>query len=198
MTRKNWSAWCLGLVAITTAMLLTGCIGTYPQSLAMVKPEITGDLSGPLRVEVIDNRPYVQSGDKTSQFLGTRHRAMIWGIPENIINASAKPVAQELGDIVASSLRQRGAVLCPSESADMKCKAAKLVKLTLHDWRFSWSRNSELMVDAELAVSDDANTILAKTRVTTRAPLQRPDVQKDFQTQLERLLNQPEIRSALQ
>lgn len=177
--------------------LLTGCAGPHPQSLAMVRPNYVGEINGGVHIVVSDHRPYVQSGDKSRQFLGTRHRAMHWGMPENIINASAKPVADELAEIVATSLVHRGATLCSGTKPDMLCSEAKQILLTLQDWRFSWSRNSELKVNAELTIKDKTGTVLAQARVEAHEPLLRANVQQAFQQTLERLLNQEQVVNAL-
>src|SRR5262245_13381494 len=88
------------------APLLVGCaVGTrhdYPTVL--VEPSVSG--SGALGVASHDQRPYVVAGGKEPQFVGLQRGG--FGNPFDVRTAQDRPLADDMTQALASSLKRRG------------------------------------------------------------------------------------------
>ena len=113
---------------------------------------------------VQDRRPYVLNRDKTPDFVGLSRGG--FGNPFDVNTASGRPLADEVADLVARSLRQRGAsvdvvnvpVLDSPENARKRLlagSAARALHITIAEWKSDSFMGTGLSYDL-LAIGYDA------------------------------------------
>lgn len=92
------------LICVATLFSLTGC-GKKGYSLSKAKIEVDLEKPGVVIIAVHDARPFVASGEKTSEYLG-RHFDT-FGIPTDVVTRNHKSVAVSVGNVMATALQEK-------------------------------------------------------------------------------------------
>jgi hypothetical protein len=161
-----------GIICLTS--LLVGCaIGnTYDYGHASVNLPVQGQSE--LGLAVIDQRPYVLSGDKKPNFVGLQRGG--FGNPFDVKTESGRALADEMADAVASELRDNGFTVVDLRvsSPDSKIVAEAIhnatttrnVILTVQEWKTDAFANFGLSYDLNLEVMDESANLLAEAEVS--------------------------------
>ena len=96
---------------------------------------------------MIDNRPYVLSGDKESNFVGLRRGG--YGNPFDVTTKSGKPLSQDLAHLFSESYKEEVGVVCNTGSAP----AEKEVTYTLNEWKTDFYSRGWFYYDIDTSVS---------------------------------------------
>ena len=160
---------------LVLAALLGGCAfgRTYGYNEASVALQGVSS-SGTVAVGVQDKRPYVTSGNKPDKFVGLMRGG--FGNPFDVNTQSGGPLAIEMRDALAKSLKAKGINVSPvaisySESAAgvkrtlLATNARRLVLVTLNEWKSDTYMNTALLYDVTLEVMDDKGNSLASNQI---------------------------------
>lgn len=204
-------------VALAIAILVgTGCaIGTRHQYRDVVAA-LQASGSGTVAVATHDEREYILNGDKKPDFVGLQRGG--YGNPFDVRTASGRPLAEDMTDAIAASLRLRGFQATPvtvahTENASavrqrlIDTRADRAVLLILNEWKADSMTNTELIFSTTLRVLDRAGHVLAEKNLIGSDNLggsfwnppahARKAVPEAFRAKLETLLNSPEVAAAL-
>jgi len=161
-----------GIIFLTT--FLVGCAvgNTYDYSQANINLAVTGHSD--LGLAVIDERPYVLSGDKKPDFIGLQRGG--FGNPFNVSTESGRALAVEMAEAMTSELEDNGFKvfdLHVSESgskivASAIHEAAKTrnVILIVHEWKTDAMMSFGLTYDLRLKVMDESANLLAEAETS--------------------------------
>ena len=206
----------LGLCILLLAGL-GGCAFGNHQQYAGVVPDlhVAGERS--VAVAVIDNRPYVVSGDKNPDFVGIQRAG--FGNPFDVGTESKKPLASDIADNIVAGLKRRGLkpealAVKPGTSSEVALQATtaagkeRAVILELREWKSDTYTNTALKYDVELKVCDATGHPLASVSKHGEDDLggdfmDPPGHAKDavpaaLKAILENMLNAPAVVAALQ
>jgi hypothetical protein len=173
---------------------------------------LSGRSDTPAAVAVLDQRPYIVSGDKKENFVGLSRGG--YGNPFNVKTRSGAPMAEDMATAVARALEANGqpakAVVAPvaggtegAKSALMKSGAERLMLFTLHEWKTDTLEHTGLWFDVTLDIFDAAGETLASKHITGKevsggsiVSAER-DAQKWFSEKIGLLLDNRDIASAM-
>jgi hypothetical protein len=151
-------------------MFLVGCAvgNTYDYSRANIDLAVQGNSE--LGLAVIDERPYILSGDKKPDFIGLQRGG--FGNPFNVTTESGRALAVEMAEAMTSELEDNGFRvfdLRVSESgseivASAIHEAAKTrnVILIVKEWKTDAMMSFGLSYDLRLSVLDESANVLAE------------------------------------
>lgn len=119
-----------------------------------------------------DIRPYVLSGNKRPSFVGLNRS--LYGIPYSVSTRSNKPLADDLGTLVAKSLQDEG-LIARSVAFPLKGnvnnfirnyanKGEKVLLFSIHEWKTDASFTASLYYDIDLTVYNDDGREMATSR----------------------------------
>lgn len=168
-----------------------------------------------IAVAVQDRRPYVVSGEKTVQFVGLQRSG--FGIPYGVHTNSGRPLADEFGDTIASSLgtqerKPQVVRLVPAMSREQVASqlvgsnAGKALLIAIDEWKSDLYINLRMVYALRATVTDRAGKVMGQHEIRGDQNLGAhptmfsaysttlPAFQK---TKLEELLNDPKISQAL-
>lgn len=160
------------LIFLTT--FLVGCAvgNTYDYSRANVDLAVHGHSE--LGLAVIDQRPYVLSGDKEPSFVGLQRGG--FGNPFNVKTQSGRALAVEMAEAMTSELEDNGFRVFnlgvsesgPSIVASAIHEASKTrnVILEVHEWKTDAMMNFGLSYDLRLRVMDESANLLAEAKTS--------------------------------
>ncbi len=167
-----------------------------------------------LGVAVVDRRPYVLSGNKRPEYVGTQRGG--FGNPFNVTTASGKPMATDMQAALARALEDKGyevtELFFSSPDATVVAEAikqngAKLnVVLLLNEWKTDAMISLGLDYDVELQIVDENSEILAQASDSANkekiggaamAKQNSNTAAQVFELKVARLFNDPEIKGAL-
>jgi hypothetical protein len=211
MKLMRWS----GLVVIV-APLLVGCgVGNqHAYHTVVANPGVSG--SGQIGVATHDQREYVLSGNKEPQFVGLQRGG--FGNPFDVRTIENRPLAQDMTQALANSLKQKGfeavvIIVAHSDTPDRvrekmaQGAAPRSLLLTLREWKSDTHTNTALSYDVTLRVLDRSGQVIGERRIQGRDDLggdflnphghAREAVLRTFKAKLEELLNDENIARAL-
>jgi hypothetical protein len=160
---------------LSVVSILAGCAFGRTYSYADAPISLQGVASsGTIAVGVQDARSYVTSGGKPEKFVGLMRGG--FGNPFDVNTQSGTPLAVEMRDALAKSLKAKGAtvssvVISPSETASrakralMATNSRRLVLITLNEWKSDTMMNTSLYYDVKLDVMDEMGNSLATNQV---------------------------------
>lgn len=149
----------MGILSGVTALLLaiSGCaVGNrYDYGSSISGLPVSG--SGELAVNVVDDRPYVLSGEKKPDFVGLQRGG--FGNPFDVRTASGRPLADEMRDAIAKALQQQGfAVVGGSEAAPRK------LELRVLEWKTDVMMRMKTRYDLQLSIFDARGSLVAQSK----------------------------------
>lgn len=195
---------------------LCGCAVGNKYEYETTVPTLKLASSGDIAVGVLDQRPYVVSGDKTPDFVGLQRGG--FGNPFDVSTASGDALADDFADTVVSSLQRSGvdarailiALSANKEAAINALRnsgATKSLLITMAEWKSDTYQNVALIYDVTAEVYDGQGGLLAQNHRAAREDLggsawnppnhARAAVPIAFRRVLEGLLEDEEIVKAL-
>lgn len=201
------------LFAVCIAGLFMGCAVGQKYSYDTVISDLSASGNKTIGVATHDKRPYILSGEKDPDYVGTLRGG--FGNPFNVNTESGRPFSDDISQSIASSLSKKGfkaitIVTLPKDSRENvmeKLKATygeNLILLTLHDWKSDAFANGSLRYSASLEVFDKHGINNAEAKITGEDDLgsamysQKKAVREAFKKKIEKLLNNPEVVQSLQ
>lgn len=197
-------------------LALCGCaIGNrYDYSDARTSLDYKGQ--GRVAVAAWDQRPYVVSGDKAANFVGSQRNG--WGIPFNVHTATGQPLATEMGNSLVLTLANAGFGASPvqvgpqdNESTVLRTlqqsQTPRALLLQVNDWQSDTFHNPTVVYDLVLKVYDRGGRRLAaaslkgsddlKGRLINPMGKAKETVPALFEVKIQQLLDAPQIQAAL-
>lgn len=206
------NAFRLGIICLTT--FLVGCAAgnTYDYGHANVNLAARGNSD--LGLAVIDQRPYVLSGDKKPSFVGLQRGG--FGNPFKVSTKSGRALADEMAAALISELKDNGfkAVNLRISKPDSKIIAgtirdaamARNIILTVQEWRTDGFFSFELSYDLRLSILDESANLIAEAETFGSDEKIGGSGFEDansiaaanaFSSKIGQLFNDPDIMSAL-
>jgi hypothetical protein len=198
---------------LTFALIITGCaVGNkYDYRNASVSLPVKGDSE--VTLGIIDNRSYVLSGNKKSNFIGLQRGG--FNNPFDVTTSSGQPLADDMFIALSRALSDNGFTVAklyfssPDSSiiaTAIKDKGmAKNVVLTVTEWKTDVFMNVTLHYDLLLqVVAKDGNTV-ASNQVQGQEKIGGGGFEGQnsraaaaaFETKIGRLFNNPEVIESL-
>jgi ABC-type transport system substrate-binding protein len=195
-------------------VFLVGCAvgNTYNYSRADVNLAVQGHSE--LGLAVIDNRPYILSGDKEPNFVGLQRGG--FGNPFNVKTESGRPLAVEMAEAMKSELEENGFKVFDLQISDSgssviasavrQTAKSRNVILTVNEWKTDAMMSFGLSYDLSLKVMDDSANLLAETSTSgSKEKLGGAGFEgansisaaNAFSSKIGQLFNEPEVMSAL-
>ena len=204
-------------IVVATMFLVGGCAVKQKYSIDSVVPDL--GLTGKVTVAVAaqDQRDYVLSGNNKPQLVGIMRGG--FGNPFYMTTKSGRPLADEMGDVIANALKKNGfntitVVVAATESAEQVGKklvdtgADKLIHFEIIKWQSDTFWNIRFIYSLHVSVYDGNYKLLAKDSCEGDKNLgdagfsitanTRKKVQETLKAELERLFNSSEIVTALE
>ena len=159
------------LVAIV-ASLLAGCAVGRKQEFDTARVDVS-TTSRTINVAVVDHRPYVLNHDKTESFTGLSRGG--YGNPFDVNTKSGQPLATDMANAVATSLRTKGATVniapLPPSTSDIAAMArvatpeGKGLLVVVSAWKSDKYLRTKLFFDLHVYVVDVGGRPIGDSRV---------------------------------
>ena len=203
------------LLIVLAALAASGCAVGNRYDVG-VSPDLAPQGSRTVVVAAQDRRPYVVSGEKVPNYVGTQRGG--FGNPFNVGTASGKPLADEVSAAVMSALARRGfrasTVSVPASGAQAdgralaaQSRADRVALLQISDWKSDTYTSVNLHYDLMLRILDASGSELATNRVSGQENLgtsawnppavARQTVPEALRRKLEQLFQSPAVIGAL-
>lgn len=200
------------LIALTIQLSACAVGNQYDYAAAQMALPVRG--AGPLAVAVLDERPYVMSGGKSSDFVGLQRGG--FGNPFDVHTQSGNPLAFEMQAVLMRALRESGFEPRPldvqgrGENAVTAAVTAegqvRNVVLLVKEWKTDAMMHFALSYDLVLRVLDEGAAVLGESSGSGSkeeiggAGFEGQNSQsaaQAFETKVARLFNDPGIKRAL-
>jgi hypothetical protein len=204
------------LCAVALVLSLAGCAVGNQHQYAGAQPDLTLKSARTVTVAVVDDRPYVVSGDKDADFVGLQRGG--FGNPFDVTTGSGRALALDFQDDVVAAFKKRG-VQAQSVTLKPGVKQEEIMKsvlalakerqlvIELDEWKSDTYTNTALIYNIHAAVFDPNGTKLAEATKQGKDDLggsfmnppghAKTAVPAAFKTILEGLLNDPGVVTAL-
>ena len=201
---------------LSALVFLSGCAVGVTHQYDNVAPTIqTSGQTAAFTVAVQDQRPYVVSGAKPQTFVGLSRGG--FGNPFDVNTASGKALSDDISDVVARALSQRGAKVdvikvAPQnmEKAIIQSLAAKNVRavlISISEWKSDTYMTVSLHYDVTVSIVEPDGRIAAKNRIFGTDNLgssglnpperSRQVIPPAFKQKMEQLFSSPEVAPLL-
>lgn len=207
------------LVVFIVITLSTGCFSAKNYNYRDIVADVNSSGTVSISVAVHDQRDYVQSGNKSPDFVGLARGG--FGNPFSVFTLSGRSLADDMSAVITASLAKKGYKAAPvtvlySDSRDAvldKMKATRsdrMIFLTLNEWKSDLNpyQDVTLLYGVQLALYNSDGKMLAEKKSDGRdslggdawgpAAYARRAVPEAFKKKIEELLNSPDIANALQ
>ena len=166
----------------------------------------------PTAVAVLDQRPYILSGDKRENFLGLSRGG--YGNPFNVRTRSGAPMAADMAAGIVRALEANGqpaqaVIVPPAEGIDgakdrLKfTRAERQLLFILREWKTDTLEHTGLWFDVTLDVFDESGETLASKQISGKEVSggsivsAEKDAQKWFSEKVGQLLDNRDVAAAL-
>jgi hypothetical protein len=204
------------LSLMVAAWMIAGCGNLYRINYSNIKADLNYSGSQTVAVGVLDQRPYILSGENDPKYVGTMRGG--YGNPFDLWTQSDLSLTDEMAATVAESLRSKGFKVLTVKSAvgkdgssmlsEMKSSGAeRLVFMVVKDWWSNYypasfgAEKTELIMNVELKVMDKNQRVLSSSRLEGIAipPSGWPKdtIPGFYQKKMTELLNDQGIQRAL-
>ena len=198
------------------ALMLASCGNLYRINYSNIKTDLNYSGSRSVSIAVLDQRPYVLSGEKDPKYVGTMRGG--YGNPFDLWTQSNLRLTDEMAATVADSLRSKGFNVMTVKAtvgkdgsgmlSEMKSSGAeRLVFIEIKDWWSNYypasfgAEKTELIMNVELKVLDRYQQVLGSSRLkgTAIPPSGWPKdtIPGFYQKKMTELLNDQGIKRAL-
>lgn len=197
---------------IASAIVLGGCAfgqsASYSNtSINIPAPHATAPVTIALSVQ--DRRPYVLSGNKPEKFIGLVRGG--YGNPFDANTSSEGPLAVEMRDALARSLREKGYTVNAINVAPTETQFAvrervlasgskRVVMVTFTEWKSDTMFNTDLHYDASLTIMNEKGDVLASNSIKGKDSIGSgglATVMQVYPRKIEALFDDPRIVAAL-
>jgi len=165
------------LASLMLLVFLSGCVlteNTRHSALTLPALDLTGSTSTSITVGVLDERPYVVSGEKPAKYIGEFELSM--GGPYDAFTNSKQAMVNEFADKMPQLLTKQFSQLKTSyldvglskQAAVDKLLASgaeKVVLISLKEWKSHTSIDTSLWFDAQLEVFNSDKQLLSYKRI---------------------------------
>jgi hypothetical protein len=198
------------------ALMLASCGNLYRINYSNIKTDLNYSGSRSVSIGVLDQRPYILSGEKDPKYVGTIRGG--YGNPFDLWTQSNLHLTDEMAATVADSLRNKGFKVVMVKAAvgkdgsgilsEMKSSGAeRLVFIEVKDWWSNYypasygAEKTELIMNVELKVLDRFQRVLGTGRLkgTANPPSGWPKdtIPGFYQKKMTELLNDQGVKRAL-
>ena len=160
------------VLIVIVASLLAGCAVGRKQEFDSVRVDVSTTVKT-INVGVLDHRPYVVNRDKPETFTGLSRGG--FGNPFDVNTKSGQPMANDMANALASSLRAKGGavtvVTLPPSTTDsaamakVATPAGKGLLIVLSEWKSDHYMTTKLSFDVRAYVVDADGRSVADGRV---------------------------------
>ena len=196
--------------------LVTGCAFGNKHSYHQVHLNLHYGGDSQMAVATHDQRPYVVSGDKQSNFVGLQRGG--YGNPFDVTTASGKPLAEDMTAVIVQSLSSKGftstpVMMPPAASYEYVRKYLekehphRFLLINLIEWKSDTYQNTALIYNVDFQVFDAKGTKLASKNVAGKDDLRgsfwdppghaKRVIPTAFKALFEQVLNDSNISGAL-
>lgn len=158
------------LLCIVSAFVLGGCAAGNKVDYRGTSSFTAPAAKGVMALGAQDERPYVVNGGKQANYVGMTRS--LYGIPFNTATTSGEPLADEIGSLVASTLRKNGSTVtevklpvgASSEGRIALFKPANAIRsylIEIREWLTDTYMSAALTYDISLSVIDNSGAVLA-------------------------------------
>ena len=196
--------------------MLASCGNLYRINYSNIKTDLNYSGSRSVSIGVLDQRPYVLSGEKDPKYVGTMRGG--YGNPFDLWTQSNLRLTDEMAATVADSLRSKGFNVMTVKAtvgndgsgmlSEMKSSGAeRLVFIEIKDWWSNYypasfgAEKTELIMNVELKVLDRYQQVLGSSRLkgTAIPPSGWPKdtIPGFYQKKMTELLNDQDVKRAL-
>ncbi len=157
---------------VIVASLSAGCAVGRKQEFDSARVDVS-TTSATINVAVVDHRPYVLSHDKTETFTGLSRGG--YGNPFDVNTKSGQPLATDMANSVATSLRTKGATVniapLPPSTSDMAAMAklatpeGKGLLVVVSEWKSDKYMRTKLLFDLHVYVVDAGGKPIGDSQV---------------------------------
>ena len=176
---------CLALLPV-----LGGCAFGQRIDYRQSSPWLLSGIHQPVRLSVLDERPYVLSGSKQPTYAGTL-RGLYYN-PFNVTTVSGNPVSYDIREALRAALARSTLDISTAQAGD---RAQKQLVVKLREWKMDGYMNVRFDYDVIAVVQDAQGRELARKRVAHSGATTH--VIASGANALAELLNAPEITAAL-
>ena len=201
---------------MVAALMLVSCGNLYRINYSNIKTDLNFSGSRSVSIGVMDQRPYVLSGEKDPKYVGTIRGG--YGNPFDLWTQSNLRLTDEMAATVADSLRSKGFKVMMVKAtvgkdgagmlSEMKSSGAeRLVFIEVKDWWSNYypasygAEKTELIMNVELKVLDRTQRVLGSGRLkgTAIPPSGWPKdtIPGFYQKKMTELLNDQDVKRAL-
>jgi hypothetical protein len=201
---------------LAAVLALCGCAIGNKYDYSDAKTSLTYKGQGRVAVTAWDQRPYVLSGRKDPDYVGSQRNG--YGIPFNVDTATGQPLATEMGNALVLTLAGAGFGASPvqvtpqnSETEALRSllqgQSPRSLLLQVNDWQSDTFHNPTVDYDLVLKVYDRSGHRLATASLKGSDDLQgrlfnpmgkaKETVPALFQQKIQQLLDAPQIQAAL-
>lgn len=213
----NWYVkFSLPFFLAAATLILASCGNLYRINYSNIKTDLNYSGSRSVSIGVLDQRPYILSGEKDPKYVGTIRGG--YGNPFDLWTQSNLRLTDEMAATVADSLRSKGFKVVMVKAAvgkdnssmlsEMKSSGAeRLVLAEIKDWWSNYypasfgAEKTELIMNMELKVLDRSGRVLGSSRLKGIAipPSGWPKdtIPGFYQKKMTGLLNDQSVRRAL-
>jgi hypothetical protein len=213
----NWHIkFSLPFFLTAVALMLASCGNLYRINYSNIKADLSYSGSRSVSIGVLDQRPYVLSGQNDPKYVGTMRGG--YGNPFDLWTQSNLRLADEMASTVADSLRSKGFNVMTVKAAvgkdnssmlsEMKSSGAeRLVFVEIKDWWSNYypasfgAEKTELIMNVELKVLDRSRRVLGSGRLKGIAipPSGWPKdtIPGFYQKKMTELLNDQDVKRGL-
>ncbi|SFD60329.1 hypothetical protein [Pseudoalteromonas denitrificans] len=190
------------LLAVLT-LVITGCasVMTAEQSA----PELNKPSTEKLAIAVLDHRPYIVDGDKTSNFEGLSRTTL--GIPFSRYTYNQKPMSVFLTNRLMAGFKRSGIQVSSVETTpatkikDITETGSKTLVVVLKEWKYDYHAFSDnSWYDFDIIIKDiNGKTLINKNFVGEQdvPSLTANDIQLLYKARFELALKDSEIKAIL-
>jgi len=200
---------------LTLTLSLGACAIGHKYDYATAAPNLTAKTAKTVSATVIDQRPYILSGNKTPDFVGLQRGG--YGNPFNVTTQSGRPLAEDLTGALVRSLAARGVEakampLSAGTSDDAAISAFRsqgsdrLLLVRMREWKTDAVFRLTLHWNIEASVRDASGAEIASNSIAGTGAVGAAGFEtgnsaaavQQISQKLGDLLNAPAIASALQ
>lgn len=158
------------LLCIVSLIVLGGCAAGRKIDYRGTSNFTAPAAKGVIAIGAQDERPYVVDGGKQANFVGKTRS--LYGIPFDTATTSGEPLADDIGSLVANTLRKNGSTVTEVKlpiggSPETRIALFKPVNATrsyvfeIREWRTDKYMRVGLTYDISLSVLDKSGTVVA-------------------------------------
>lgn len=199
------------IMMLGAALMLSACAVGNKYEYNKVTPQLGLSTDKAVTVAVSEQRPYVLSGEKGPDFVGLQRAG--FGNPWPVHTSSGAPLAAELGQSIAQSLKNDGVnaqavAVAPGATADqVSATTDRLLFVSMKEWKTDVFAQVTLHWNLQADVADQGGTVLASNEISGTQGVGPAPIGEaansvvaisNASKKLKELLGTPEIQQALQ